>query len=376
MCVAPHLKGEEGVYVWCEPSEKLPWSKHFSSLLLSADVTNTVLEVGFLLSLTLASIMYPGRYDTPGSMRLSQLVAFLTAASVLRRVYNSYLEAVYFAVPSRRIQPVNEHALKSKRDLNGRDEEQLESLVYHDRLTLISQLSLVMVLYTCVPGFYPADDSARSAAPGYVRVLRLIAHHYLLSFGMYWAHRSLHVVPALWKHIHSIHHWAKHPLSRNTYQDHWFDNFGNALVGEVAAQILLPLDPACFWFSRLFRIMESLEKHAGVSGSTNLAHTAQRWLPFAQMPHHHDWHHEGHKSCNFTFAALGGLWDCVFGTRKTGRASRFPDSATRQDLADDGKKAEPSWIGKIDDPVAVLSPVVSVLGAAVFKLYVSKCIVA
>lgn len=66
-------------------------------------------------------------------------------------------------------------------------------------------------------------------------------------------------------------------------------------MGEVAAQILIPLDPACFWFSRLFRIMESLEKHAGVSGSTNLAHTAQRWLPFAQMPHHHDWHHEGKK---------------------------------------------------------------------------------
>ena len=66
--------------------------------------------------------------------------------------------------------------------------------------------------------------------------VRLVAHHYLLSFGMYWAHRSLHVVPFLWSYIHSIHHWARHPLSHNTYQDHWADNFGNAIVGEVAAQ--------------------------------------------------------------------------------------------------------------------------------------------
>ena len=37
-----------------------------------------------------------------------------------------------------------------------------------------------------------------------------------MSFGMYWAHRALHEVPYLWKNVHSIHHWAKHPLSRNT----------------------------------------------------------------------------------------------------------------------------------------------------------------
>lgn len=31
----------------------------------------------------------------------------------------------------------------------------------------------------------------------------------------------------------------------------------------------------------------------GVSCGFNLAHQMQRFLPFAQMPHHHDWHHEG-----------------------------------------------------------------------------------
>jgi len=373
--MATTLPGQE--YVHYEPTKKLPWRNHFSSLLLSADVVNTTLEVGFLLALTAATIAFPGALDTPGSMRLPQLIAFLVSCSVMRRVYNAYLEAVYFTFPARRIQPVSEHALKKGKDLNGRDMAQLHSLVYHDRLTLISQLMLVMTLYFCVPGFYPADTSPRAEAPLHVRCIRLIAHHYLLSFGMYWAHRSLHVVPALWNYIHSIHHWAKHPLSRNTYQDHWFDNFGNALVGEVAAQILLPLDPTCFWFSRLFRIMESLEKHAGVSGITNIAHSAQRWLPFAQMPHHHDWHHEGHKSCNFTFAALGGLWDCVFGTRKSGRAMAHPMWATREDVqAEANKGVTTGWLRIRDDAPLVLSPVIAVLMAAALKLHATGLVVA
>ena len=115
-------------------------------------------------------------------------------------------------------------------------------------------------------------------------------------------------------------------------QDHWLDNLLNTLVGHVAAQLIVPLDNTMFWASRLIRIAESLEKHSGVSCHWNLAHTMQSWLPYAQMPHHHDWHHEGHKSCNFTFASVGGVRDCVFGTRKMGRADREAAScATAED---------------------------------------------
>merc|ERR1712146_453536 len=72
--------------------------------------------------------------------------------------------------------------------------------------------------------------------------------------------------------------------------------------------------------------------HSGVSSGYKLAHTCQSWLPFVQMPHHHDWHHEGHKGCNYTFSSLGGLWDCLFGTRKAGRCVRNGSYAeTRED---------------------------------------------
>eukprot|EP00957_Ditylum_brightwellii_P172361 13121406-Ditylum_brightwellii.AAC.1 len=157
-------------------------------------------------------------------------------------------------------------------------------------MTMLSQFALNFALYFYLPGYYPADEEQPLSFQE--RFGKLVLNHYVMSFGMYWAHRSLHDIQFLWKHIHSIHHYAKHPLSRNTYEDHWFDNFFNAIVGHMFAQILVPLDRPTFWFSHVFRILESLEKHSGVSCGFNLAHSAQQWLPFAQMPHHHDWHHE------------------------------------------------------------------------------------
>merc|ERR1712228_886055 len=71
----------------------------------------------------------------------------------------------------------------------------------------------------------------------------------------------------------------------------------------------------------------------------NFAHSLQNWLPFAQMPHHHDWHHEGHKGCNYTFTSMGGFWDCIFGTRKTGRH----DMASTRRQTDVWKRCRSEW---------------------------------
>ena len=58
-------------------------------------------------------------------------------------------------------------------------------------------------------------------------------NHYVLSFAMYWMHRACHVVPWLWKYVHSIHHWADHPLSRSTYEG---ATFAPVLVNAVFHQ--------------------------------------------------------------------------------------------------------------------------------------------
>merc|ERR1711936_1272067 len=357
-------KPNGGEYVFFIPEDK--WSNHFSSLLMSGDILATVVEVVLVASLLVVATLYPHQVQAAGSIPLLDLGYFFILFSVIRRLYNSYLEAVFCTFPQYRTQPVKEHALKTEKDLTGRDVTQLVSIVKHDRLTLISQFLLDVSIYFMVPGYYPAQQT--SYGPMYVRVLRLIINHYVMSFGMYWMHRALHVHPWLWRNIHSIHHWAKHPLSRTTYQDHWFDNFGNAIVGHFFAQVLIPLDHDMFWFSRVLRICESLEKHSGVSCSFNIVHSLQRWLPFAQMPHHHDWHHEGHKGCNYTFTSLGGLWDCVFGTRKTGRHPRAAETKEDKQMAAAQEKRPMQKGGWMDHPYLCLSPVFTLGVAVAFKL--------
>lgn len=366
--------GDAATYAFCFPHEETSFRQHFSSLLLSGEWPLTLLEVGCLGSLTAAALLLPPEaVNVPGSMPLKEFASFLWTKAAVARVYNSYLEAVFFAFPKYRTQPSREHALKARKDLCGREAKELDIIVYHDRLTLLSQFGLNLGLYFLVPGYYPAADT-QVDVPLYKRILQLLANHYFMSFGMYWTHRALHAVPVLWHRIHSLHHWAKHPLSRNTYQDHWMDNFGNALIGHFCAQVVVPLDRGTFWFSHIFRILESLEKHSGVCCHFNLAHQFQRWLPFAQMPHHHDWHHEGHKSANYTFCSLGGIWDCVFGTRSPGRAKEILRSqATARDRADEGKVGREKSV--LDMPLVVLTPVLSVALLAAARLWASGGVV-
>lgn len=354
MCNPTTAEAPKDMYSWTLPEESsnLKMKDHFSSLLFGGSVANTILEL-VLLAAPFVAIGVFGKdsqiLNVKNSMPFLEVAVFFVVCSVVRRIYNAYLEAVYFSFPKLRTQPPKEHLLKQKKDLMGRDVEQLELLDGHDKWTMVSQFLLNFGLYFVLPGYYPAASTEiqQSFAE---RFFRLIINHYVMSFGMYWAHRSLHVVPYLWEHIHSIHHWAKHPLSRNTYEDHWFDNFFNAIIGHCFAQILVPLDRPTFWFSRIFRIFESLEKHSGVSCGFNIAYSMQQWLPYAQMPHHHDWHHEGFKGSNYTFSSIGGLWDCVFGTRKGGRfQANNSKAATREDLSSKAIKSQglPKWFSPL-----------------------------
>mmetsp|Transcript_121287 Transcript_121287/g.339645 ORF Transcript_121287/g.339645 Transcript_121287/m.339645 type:complete len:93 (+) Transcript_121287:2-280(+) len=85
------------------------------------------------------------------------------------------------------------------------------------------------------------------------------------------------------------------------------------------------------------------------------------------MPHHHDWHHEGHKGCNYTFSALGGVWDCVFGTRKAGRAHELrPEHTTRHDKAQGTRAGRSKSL--LDKPAVSLAPVLGVGALVVLKL--------
>jgi len=147
---------------------------------------------------------------------------------------------------------------------------------------------------------------------------------YVLSFGMYWAHRLMHENSFLWNRVHSFHHIWTVPIARITYLDHPLESWLLTATGPAyaPAQLLFPLDHFGFYLLTVFRIMESLEKHSGHSSWFNITYSLQKWLPFAAQPYHHDYHHEyirandKFKGCNYTFTSVGGIWDVLFGTRK------------------------------------------------------------
>lgn len=300
-----------------------------------------ILEL-LLLSLPVFFMMHIGNdesketiWNKPNSMTFRELSYMQLVSFFVRRFYNAYLEYIYFEFPKYRTQGnlnvTRNTILNCSQTSNtiepcGRNKIQLRNVYNHEKLTIISQSLLTNALYFGIPDFYPYRSPKTSFLESF---LRFISHQYILSFGMYWMHKSLHDVNFLWKHIHSIHHYSKHPISRVTYEDHWLENLINAIVGRVFAQILIPIDNRWFWVSTIVRIMESLEKHSGISSSFNLIHTfCKNVFPYSQMPHHHDYHHEGFKSSNFTFTSLGGIWDCLFGTRRIGRYSANDYTAT------------------------------------------------
>mmetsp|Transcript_14643 Transcript_14643/g.46054 ORF Transcript_14643/g.46054 Transcript_14643/m.46054 type:complete len:356 (-) Transcript_14643:188-1255(-) len=333
-------------------------------------VSNSQLEIVLLAGLWAVVVVADGRLDVAGSaFRLSDLALLCSLSSVVRRAYTAHLESTYFRCPHLRTQPAKKAVGAESRDVTGRTNRELSSIDFHDRLTVLSKLFACDLFFYLALGrvLYPVDLPSGSAAYWAARV---VAHHYVLSFGMYWAHRNLHVNPFLWRTIHSLHHYAKTPLARATYEDHWLDNFVNALISEVATQILLPLPKPLLFASRLFRVCESLEKHSGMSGPINIAHTAQLWLPFAQQPHHHDWHHEGFKGSNYTFSSLGGLWDFLFATRHPGRSAKSAAvAATFRDTVQNasGRGAKSAYAALLDRPVVCALPVLAFVAATVVK---------
>uniref|UniRef100_A0A7S3NQ20 Fatty acid hydroxylase domain-containing protein n=1 Tax=Aureoumbra lagunensis TaxID=44058 RepID=A0A7S3NQ20_9STRA len=291
-------------------------------------LTNEKLELSILIGLWILVWFKGNDWNvSKSSFSFKDVVSLMTVGAVVRKFYNDWLEFAYDNFPEKRTQPMKTN--REERDVTGRDLDELREIEQHDRITMLVKFFLDISFYFTIgkvlyPQFTFVDKLVvnKFIGMGTSSVLALIAHHYTLSFGMYFMHRYLHVNKYLWEKIHSKHHYAKTPLARTTYMDHWLDNIINALIAEYCTQLLIPLPKVLLFASRIFRILESLEKHSGMSGPINIVHTLQRIFPYAQQPHHHDWHHEGFKGSNYTFSSIGGLWDALFLTRHPGRSDK------------------------------------------------------
>lgn len=148
-----------------------------------------------------------------------------------------------------------------------------------------------------------AQEFVRSA-PLWARVIMLITAADLY---YYWAHRSFHTFPALWK-FHSIHHSIEHMDWIAAYRTHPVDT-AVTNSGAIILAILFDFGVAALLiFSAQFS-WHSLLKHSNVKVSWG----TMRWLYLTPTFHH--WHHANVvEAYDKNFSGQLPVWDLLFGT--------------------------------------------------------------
>jgi sterol desaturase/sphingolipid hydroxylase (fatty acid hydroxylase superfamily) len=139
------------------------------------------------------------------------------------------------------------------------------------------------------------------------RALIIIEVVVLMDFITYWAHRSFHTFPLLWR-FHSLHHSAKYVRWSTTGRVHPLNELFNYLVTVLPlaligfpVNVVMPVTPAVIVFA--------LFAHTQVNVSYGPLST------IFVSPRFHRWHHtHSHEGGNKNFANVFSLWDRLFGT--------------------------------------------------------------
>jgi sterol desaturase/sphingolipid hydroxylase (fatty acid hydroxylase superfamily) len=140
--------------------------------------------------------------------------------------------------------------------------------------------------------------------PQWLIVIELVV---LMDFITYWAHRSFHAVPFLWR-FHSLHHSAKYVRWSTTGRVHPVNELANYLVTVLPLALIgfpvnavMPATPIVILFA--------LFAHT----QWNVSFGPLSWLFVS--PRFHRWHHtHSHEGGNKNFANVFSLWDRLFGT--------------------------------------------------------------
>ena len=153
-----------------------------------------------------------------------------------------------------------------------------------------------------------------ATVPG--EALRIILIVLVHDFLVYWGHRLMHAVPALWA-FHRFHHDERHLNSSTSLRQHWLTIPVHQLV------VFLPLT----WLFGLHATPELVYYALIVLGGfhhANLKIDLGRLTPWFVGPHYHRIHHAPPRALHDrNFAALFPVWDRLFGTWHAPRAGEF-----------------------------------------------------
>lgn len=125
----------------------------------------------------------------------------------------------------------------------------------------------------------------------------------------YWAHRTLHSHPWLYKNIHAQHHRFTTPISWAAEFSHPIEDVFAGTIPTLAGCFLMRshLYTCALWM--IIRMWETLDAHSGY----DFPFSPWRLLsPLMLGPDGHDWHHS-HNRGNY---GVFRFWDWILGTDK------------------------------------------------------------
>lgn len=122
---------------------------------------------------------------------------------------------------------------------------------------------------------------------------------------VYWWHRALHRVPALWRSFHQMHHSAERVDMLGAFVFHPLDMLGFTFVTSFSLVMVFGVQAEAAVIAATIANVLAILGHANIR--------TPRWLGyFIQRPENHAAHHErGVHGRNYGDIAL---WDQVFGT--------------------------------------------------------------
>lgn len=129
----------------------------------------------------------------------------------------------------------------------------------------------------------------------------------IAEFGLYWAHRTAHEIPLLWR-FHAVHHSVTRLWFINTGRFHFVDSFWSILLSQPLLFLLGAPMEAFLWVSA-FTAFVGMLTHCNVETRTGPLNYV------FNTPGLHRWHHsmdveEGNKNYGENLM----LWDLLFGT--------------------------------------------------------------
>jgi sterol desaturase/sphingolipid hydroxylase (fatty acid hydroxylase superfamily) len=183
------------------------------------------------------------------------------------------------------------------------------------------------------------------------RPAELVIGYLIYAVWMYWSHRARHGIPALWRHLHQLHHSPQRIEILTAFYKHPVEIVLESITSSALLYVVLGISPLSVFIISTVSGVANLFYHWNIS--------TPRWLGYViQRPESHCIHHERDVHA-FNYSELP-LVDMVFGTFRNpprfdrqcgfapGREQQFGRILLGGDVNVVDGRAGPSGLGGLD----------------------------